>query len=115
MKRKSRRDLVAINAAIDEITSYVDGKTSAEYLADSMLRSAVSWQFFLIGEAVRRIARADLETALQITGYRQIIGFRNTLAHEHRRIRYDHIWQYVQEDLPRLRGDVEALLGEPDG
>ena len=115
MRREERDDLVTIDAAIDEITSYVDGKTLAEYEADSMLRSAISWQFFLIGEAVRRIARADPETALQITGYRQIIGFRNTLAHEHRRIRYDRVWQYIQDDLPRLRGDVEALLGGPDG
>lgn len=115
MKRRTHRDLVAINAAIDEIVGYIGGKTLAEYLSDSMLRSAVSWQLFLIGEAVRRIAWADPEAALQITGYRQIIGFRNKLAHEHRNIQYDRVWQYVHDDLPRLRSDVEALLGEPDG
>ena len=100
----------AVSAAIDQIAGFVRGKAFSDYLSDPMLRSAVLWQFVRICEPVRQIARDDPETALQLTGYRDIIGFRTFLIHKYARINHQSVWQYIQTDLPTLRNDVAALL-----
>ena len=110
MKTKSRSRLEAVNAAIDQIAVFVRGKAFSDYLNDPMLRSAVLWQLVRICEPVRQIARDDPETALRITSYRDIIGFRTFLIHEYDSIVHPKVWQYVQTDLPTLRNDVAALL-----
>lgn len=63
-----------------------------------------------ICESVRWLARSDIETASQITRYRDIIGFRTRLIHRFHQVRLVLVWQYVQTDLPTLREDVGALL-----
>ncbi len=110
MKPESRSSLNAVNAAIDQIADFVRGKAFSDYLSDPMLRSAVLWQFVRICEPVRQIVRDDPETALQLTGYRDIIRFRTFLIHRYHKLRHDYVWQYIQTDLPTLRNDVAALL-----
>lgn len=106
---ETTRRLGAIALAIGEIERFTVGRTQADYLRDSMLRSAVV-RMVRIGEAVRELARDDLAVASRITEFRQIIGLRNLLIHEFHIVEHDQVWQYVQIDLPALREDVEALL-----
>lgn len=102
--------LDTIVRAIGEIEQFTIGRSQADYLADSMLRSAVLWQLVRIGETIRELARNDLAAASRITEFREIIGLRNLLIHEFHIVEHDQVWQYIQTDLPTLRVDVEALL-----
>ena len=112
---ESTSPLQTIEIAIGEIEQFTVGRTQSDYLSDSMLRSAVLWQLLRISETIRQLARDDPPVAAQITAFRQIIGLRTRLVHRFHTIDPVRIWQYIQDDLPRLRGDVEALLGGPDG
>ena len=114
MKPKSADRLREINAALQEIANFTQGKTEADYMSDSLLRSAVLWQLVRICEPVRSLARDDTDVVQRINGYRDIIGFRTLLIHRYDRVEHDRVWRFVQTDLPRLRDDVEALLGAPD-
>ena len=102
--------LEEIAAAIEEIASFTRGKTEADYLTDSMLRSAILWQLVRICEAVRSLAQNDTAVAQAINDHRKIIRFRTFLIHEYHNIDHPSVWQYIQTDLPTLRNDVAALL-----
>ena len=115
MKPKSVLRLLEIAAAVQQIATFTRHKTESDYMQDALLRSAVLWQLVRICEPVRSLARDDSQVARAINGYREIIGLRTLLIHEYAKVRHDLVWQYVQTDIPRLRGDVEALLGAPDG
>ena len=108
------RRLGAIANAIGEIERFTVGRTQADYLRGSVLRSAVLWQLVRICEPVRLLARDDLDVAQRINGYRDIIGFRTRLIHRYHQIRFELVWRYVQDDLPGLRADVRTLLEATD-
>ena len=110
MKPKSVKRLEEIAAAIEEIANFTRGKTEADYLTDSMLRSAVLWQLVRVCEAVRSLAQNDTAVAQAINDHRKIIRFRTLLIHEYHKVQHDYVWQYIQTDLPTLRNDVAALL-----
>lgn len=115
METKSAGRLHEIEAAIQQIASFTQGKIEVDYMSDPLLRSAVLWQLVRICEPIRSLARDDAEVAQGINGYRDIIGFRILLIHEYARVRHSLVWQFIQSDLPTLRADVRALLDAPDG
>jgi uncharacterized protein with HEPN domain len=78
------------------------------------LRSAVERQFEVIGEALKRLERADPESIRQIGQYRRAIAFRNVLAHGYDVVDAAVAWDVVQHDLPLLHRDVQALLAQTD-
>jgi len=53
--------LIQIRKAIIEIESFVSGINKDEFLSDSMISSAVLFQFTVIGEAVVHIEKELLE------------------------------------------------------
>ena len=59
-----------------------------------------------------RVGQRDPDLAARIGDYRAIIDFRNVLVHEYQRIRDTTVWGVVQDGLPDLRRDIEALLDE---
>lgn len=82
------------------------------YLGDSKTQSAVERQFLIIGEALRRLERGDAALAERVLVLRQVIAFRNVLAHAYDIVDDRAVWSAVVVHLPGLRQAVAELLRE---
>ena len=75
-----------------------------------MLRAGVERWFEKIGEALRRLERSDPEVATSLPDLRDLVDFRNLLAHGYDIVRDDYEWQYATSNLPDFRTRIAALL-----
>ena len=98
-------------AFIREVTA---GKTLEHYRRERLLRQAIERNFEIIGEAMNRLALHDPVTAGRITKHRRIVDFRNVLAHGYDLIDHRIVWSTIDEEVPVLLAEVEALLREPN-
>lgn len=96
------------------ILEQTDRRSQAEYREDRLLRNAVERNFEIIGEAMGRLARDAPEVASRISSHRDIIAFRNLLAHGYDAIDHEQVWHVIERDLPCLRDEVRALLEESE-
>ncbi len=92
------------------LSSFLVGKTFADYEADPMLRSAVERQLMIVGEALNRLRKIEPELLASITDSRKIIAFRNILVHGYDIIRNEVVWGMLDSDLSTLTVEVSALL-----
>ncbi|MDQ3694649.1 MAG: DUF86 domain-containing protein [Chloroflexota bacterium] len=99
----------------DSIKRSTAGKTLDDYRHDELLRAGVERWFENIGEALRRLERKDAATFAMIPAAREMIDFRNLLAHGYDMVRDDQVWHYVKTDLPALRTAVAAILDSIEG
>lgn len=68
----------------------------------------------MIGEAANQVGDATRKENLSIP-WAQIIAMRNRLVHVYFDINLDVLWQTVQQDLPPLIAQLEAMVPqEPD-
>ena len=115
MQPRTPKYLEDIREAAAFILEATRGRSEANYLADRMRRHAVERNFEIIGEALRRVAQQDPETADRISDYQQIISFRNLLIHGYDLVDDPFVWAVIQNQLPKLRDEVDALLKEQAG
>lgn len=113
MRLELKKHLEDIRQAGDLALLFLEGKTFADYQADSLLRAGVERQFEIIGEAVNRLGRADADLAARISEHQRIIAFRNILIHAYDVVEPQVVWDIVQVNLPRLLDEVRALLAQP--
>ena len=99
-----------IRDAADLILQFTEGKSFTEYEQDIMLRSAVERQFITIGESVNLLLKSEPDLVARITTYRQIIDFRNRLAHVFYVIDDGIVWRATTYHLPILRAEVDGLI-----
>lgn len=104
---KSLKDMLR---ASDLILQHTAGRTFDDYERDPFFRASIERFFEIIGEALNRLDRKDPATAALIPDHREIIDFRNVLAHGYDTVDNDRVWLYVQDELPRLREQVADLL-----
>ena len=64
-------------------------------------------------EDIRDAAAFIRETAGRITKHRRIVDFRNVLPHGYDLIDHRIVWSTIEEEVPVLLAEVEALLGRP--
>ena len=110
MQPQSPKLLEDIRDAAAFIREVTKGKNLADYGADRVLRQAIERNFEIIGEAIKRLAKHDAETASRIDDHRQIIAFRNVLIHGYDLVDHALVWSTVEIQIPTLLRDVEALL-----
>jgi len=115
MQPKTPKLLADVRAAAAFILQGTEGRTLADYQSDPMLRFAVERNFEIIGEAARRLTQHDSQTAARVGDCSQIIAFRNVLTHGYDLVDDVQVWAIIQQDLPRLHGQVCALLREAEG
>ena len=110
MYARSSKWLEDIRDAAAFIGQVTHGRTLDAYSADRLLRQAVERNFEIIGEAIKRLAQHDPDTAVRIAQYAQIIAFRNVLIHGYELVDHSLVWSTVQTQLPVLLRDVAAIL-----
>jgi uncharacterized protein with HEPN domain len=108
------RHLYDIKEAAAAILQFVRGKTFDDYERDELLRSGVERKFEIIGEALNRVSRDNPTVLDKIREHRNIVSFRNILAHGYDSIDNRIVWGIIEEDLGQLLEDVESLLADED-
>jgi uncharacterized protein with HEPN domain len=94
--------LFDIRNSIDAIYEYLGPKRNFKaYMASRQLRRAVERELEIIGEAAKRIKKADPDFPLE--NARKAIDLRNWVSHGYDKISDDTIWVVVVKHLPRLR------------
>jgi len=93
------------------IFQFVHGKKFEDYEQDELLRSGVERKFEIIGEALNRIKNEDAAVLDKIRDYRNIVSFRNILAHGYDTIDDRIVWGIIEENLGNLLEDIERLSG----
>jgi uncharacterized protein with HEPN domain len=106
--------LYDIREAALAIFRFVCGKTFDDYEQDELLRSGVERKFEIVGESLNRIGRVESITLDKIREYRNIVSFRNILAHGYDSIDNRIVWGILEEDLGNLLEDVCRLIAEKD-
>jgi uncharacterized protein with HEPN domain len=115
MPHDPRKSLEDMRRAAEFLRTMTAGRTLDDYRADEVLRSVVERKFEIIGEALNRLGKVDPALAAQIPEHRQIISFRNILIHGYDVIDEAVVWKIVQQDLPVLLKQVQAMLAAIGG
>jgi uncharacterized protein with HEPN domain len=110
MKDEVLTNLHDILEAALAIKGFVTGKTFEEYKSEELLRSGVERKFEIIGEALNRIDSHDPDLLQRIRDHRDIVSFRNILAHGYDSVDDRIVWGIIEEDLDRLLEDVRTLF-----
>lgn len=109
---RTKKLLYDIHKTAGEILEIMSGKTIAEYEQSIILNRAINHSFLIIGEAAARLARHDPAIAARISGYRDIIGFRNVIAHGYDILDSERVRNAIERDIPILYEETAALLAE---
>ncbi len=111
MTREIKKHLFDIKTSIDSINEYLGTKRDfLEYQDNKLLRRGIEREIEIIGEAINRILKIDRE--IQIENARQIVDTRNWVIHGYDKVDDVIIWGIVSNHLPKLKKEIEDLLGE---
>lgn len=101
-----------IALAILRIQRYVAGQSATAFAVDDKTQDAVLRNIEVIGEAARNVQRhhADFAAAHAQVPWAVMVGMRNRVSHGYFAVDWDLIWATVQQDLPTLSEQINALL-----
>ncbi|MDP2320547.1 MAG: DUF86 domain-containing protein [Acidobacteriota bacterium] len=98
-----------------KILQFVADATEDQFLANTMLQSAVLHQMTVLGEAAKRVA-PDFRTAHPGIDWPAMAGLRNRIVHDYDHISIDKVWNIVRAEVPELLRTLEQIVpAEPDG
>lgn len=78
---------------------------------DVVLQAATLRWIEIIGEAANRVS-TELKAAHPEVPWRDVTLMRNVVAHGYDQVRLEIVWRVIQDDLPSLRAQVEAIVEE---
>ena len=109
MTDKAKKYLSDIKHSIELIEEFILGINSfGDYQGDMKTKSAIERQLGIIGEALNKYRKEDVEYELSHT--KQIIDFRNRLIHAYDNIDDTIVWAILQKHLPVLKKEVNKGL-----
>ncbi len=97
-----------VQEAITRISKYTSPGRDSFY-QDELVQTWVIHHLEIIGEAVRAIPQ-DFKDRYPEVPWKQINAMRNILVHLYFDINLDRVWAVVEDDLPGLKTQVDAIL-----
>lgn len=98
-------DMLARLELVAEFTK--DGREA--FMNSRLVQEAVIRSLEIIGEASRNISEALRDEHSEVP-WRQIAAFRNFVIHVYWDIKLERIWEIIENDLPALKPQLEAIL-----
>ena len=99
--------------AIARVERYIE-KGRQEFERNELYQVWIVHHLQIIGEAARGISRG-LRSAHSEVPWTDVIAMRNILIHEYFGVDLHEVWDTATNDLPKLRGQVEAMLRTVEG
>jgi uncharacterized protein with HEPN domain len=84
------------------------------FISDLKTQSAVERQFEVLGEALNRIKIIDRKILDNIDDWKEIIGFRNIIAHGYDVVEHELVWETIVNDIPVLIRQLEDVFENID-
>ncbi len=97
--------------AIANVREFVGAMTSDEFAADKKTLHAVVRNLEVVGEAVKAVP-TELRQKYPDVPWQRIAGLRDILIHHYFEIDVDIVWDVVQNKLPELNRQIQAVLGD---
>jgi uncharacterized protein with HEPN domain len=91
------------------VSTFVDGRTMADFSTDRMLRGAIERHIEIIGQAAGKVSAAFRQEHPDIP-WHAIIAQRNVLAHEYGDIKQELIWKVATVHVPALIRQLTPLV-----
>ena len=109
MTREELALILHIQEAIQGISHHLqDCPDYGSYVQGQTIKRAVEREFEIIGEALSRLNK--LNSDIEISSKRRIIDFRNLLIPGYDGIDDVQVWAVIQNNLPLLKKEIDALL-----
>jgi uncharacterized protein with HEPN domain len=112
MQKDNSLYLKHIRDSICKIEGFVEGLDLEGFLSEDrlMTRSAVVRELEVVGEAANRVEK-NYQTEHPEIPWRDMIDTRNKVVHDYFMVDYDLAWDIIKKDLPKLRKDLEKIVG----
>ena len=112
MSRDSRLYLEDILEAIRRIRLLTEGMDQEAFHADWRIQDATLRNLEILGEAVKHLPKELTDTRPEVA-WKNIVGFRDFLAHAYFGVDDDIVWDVLSHKLGPLEGAVRDML-KPD-
>jgi uncharacterized protein with HEPN domain len=83
------------------------------FWASIVAQEAVLRCLEIIGEAAHHVS-PEIRKRHPEVDWRQMIGLRNILIHDYEKVTLKQVWHIVENDIPLLKPQVEAIIAELD-
>ena len=97
----------------EEAVDLAQGRVREDLDSDRQFCLSILHLIQTVGEAARRVSELCRERHPQI-GWLDIVGMRSRIVHAYDIIDLNLVWDTVQDDLPKLIGQLREILGRPD-
>lgn len=81
-----------------------------EYYADLKTKAAVEREFEIIGETLNRINKINIGMLANVDNWREIIGFRNVIAHGYDVVEDEIVWDSIKRNIPELLKQLNKII-----
>ena len=92
----------------EKILAYTDGMDETQFVASGLNYDATLHNLILLGEAATHVPDHVRNFAADIA-WRQIVGTRNRLIHGYLGVKDEVVWDIVQNEIPLLLEQLQAL------
>jgi len=106
--KDERLYLIHILECISRIEQYAAAGKDA-FLRETMRQDAVLRNLQTLAESTQHLS-APLKMINRDVPWERIAGFRNVLVHEYLGINIARVWEIIEQALPELKLQVEAIL-----
>jgi uncharacterized protein with HEPN domain len=110
MQRDAGKWLEDILTEGKDALEFLAGKSQEDYLVDKGLRAMVERKLFVVGEAIAQLRTQFPEVADGLPDVREVVGFRNLLAHGYFALDHRRVYDIATASLPPLLKEAESVL-----